>query len=50
MKFMNVERSCVETIYSLDTDKVPAEQDFVALKKARETALLLNTLYLNKAK
>lgn len=44
MKFMNVRRPCVATIYSLDTNNVPAGKDDAALKNAREAALLLNTL------
>ena len=45
MKFMNVRRPCIATVYSLDTNNVPAEQDNVAMKYAREAALLLNDLY-----
>lgn len=45
MKFMNVRRPCVATVYSLDTNNVPAEQDVVAMKNAHDAALLLNDLY-----
>jgi multimeric flavodoxin WrbA len=45
MKFMNVRRPCTATIYSLDTNNVPAKQDTVAMKNTRESALLLNDLY-----
>lgn len=45
MKFMNVRRPCVATVYSLDTNNVPAEQDAIAMKNARKAALQLNSLY-----
>jgi hypothetical protein len=48
MKFMNVRRPCAATIYSLDTDHVPAKQDAAALQKAKAAALLLNDLYNQK--
>ncbi len=47
MKYMYVRRPCVATIYSLDTDNVPAAKDEAALRCAREAALLLNTLCSN---
>lgn len=47
MKFMNVRRPIVATIYSLDTNNVPSEQDVVAMKKVQEAALMLNGLYHN---
>lgn len=48
MKYMNVRRPCVATVYSLDTNNIPAEQDATAMKNAREAALLLNNLYCEK--
>ena len=48
MKFMNVRRPCVATVYALDTNNIPAEQDAAAMKNAREAALLLNNLYCDK--
>lgn len=48
MKFMNVRRPCVATVYALDTNNIPAEQDAAAMKNAREAALLLNNLYCEK--
>lgn len=47
MIFENVRRPCTATIYSLDTNNVPAKQDTVAMKNAREAALLLNDLYIS---
>lgn len=47
MKFMNVRRPCVSTIYSLNTNNVPAKEDENALKAVREAAVLLNNLYNN---
>lgn len=44
MKFMNVRRPCVATIYSLDTNNIPAGKDDVALKNTRDAAFLLNSL------
>lgn len=44
MKFMNVKRPGVATVYSLDTDKTPVVKDRTAIKKAHEAALLLNRL------
>jgi multimeric flavodoxin WrbA len=45
MKFMNVRRPCISTVYSLNTNNVPADQDTEAKKSAKEAALLLNDLY-----
>lgn len=45
MKFMNARRPCIATIYSLDTNNVPAELDAVAIKNVKEAALKLNNLY-----
>jgi multimeric flavodoxin WrbA len=45
MKFMNVKRSSVTKIYSLDTNNISAEKDEFAIKKAYDTALKLNDLY-----
>jgi len=45
MKHMNVRRSNVEMIYSLETNALPAEQDQTALKKCREIAASLNQSY-----
>jgi len=42
MKHMNVRRSNVKMIYSLETNTLPAEQDQMALEKCREVAALLN--------
>jgi len=42
MKHMNVHRPSVETIYSLDTDHVPASEDKAALERCRKVAELLN--------
>lgn len=50
MKFMNVRRPCVATVYSLDTNNVPASEDEVALRAVRDSALLLNSLYNNLGK
>lgn len=47
MKFMNVRRPCVSTVYSLNTNNVPAKEDEHALKAVREAAILLNNLYNN---
>ncbi len=47
MKFMNVRRPCVSTVYSLNTNNVPAKEDENALKAVREAAILLNNLYNN---
>jgi multimeric flavodoxin WrbA len=47
MKFMNVRRPCVATVYSLDTNNTPVGEDETAIKKAHEAALLLNSLYNN---
>lgn len=47
MNLMNVRRPCIATIYSLDTDHVPAVEDETALKGAREAAIMLNHLYNN---
>ena len=44
MKLMNVNRSSVEKIYSLDTNNTPAEKDTVALSRCQEVAELLNSL------
>lgn len=44
MKFLNVRRPCVATIYSLDTNNIPDGKDEIALKNTREAALLLNSL------
>ncbi|WP_051685514.1 flavodoxin family protein [Clostridium sp. KNHs205] len=44
MKFMNVKRPCIATVYSLDTNNTPVEKDRTAIKKAHEAALLLNRL------
>jgi len=44
MKFMNVQRPVVATIYSLDTNNIPAKDDKKALAEAREAALRLNKL------
>jgi multimeric flavodoxin WrbA len=44
MKFMNVRRPCVATVYSLDTNNVPVTKDEIAIKNAHEAALLLNSL------
>ena len=45
MKFLNVRRPCVSSVYSLDTNNVPAEKDEKALKQAREAVAMLNRLY-----
>lgn len=45
MKHMYVRRPCVTTVYSLDTNHLPASRDEIALKGAREAALLLNKLF-----
>lgn len=47
MKFMNVRLPCVSTVYSLNTNNVPAKEDKNALKAVREAADLLNNLYNN---
>lgn len=44
MKFLNVRYKQIETIYSLDTDNVPAIKDSIALSRCREAAELLNKL------
>jgi Multimeric flavodoxin WrbA len=44
MKFMNVRRPCVATVYSLDTNNTPAWKDEAAIRKAHEAAFLLNKL------
>lgn len=44
MKFMNVRRHCVTTVYSLDTNNTPVEKDEAAIKKAHKAARLLNSL------
>lgn len=48
MKHMYVRRPCVATIYSLDTNNVPASEDESAIKSTHEAALLLNDYYANK--
>lgn len=47
-KHMNVRRPCVATIYSLDTNNIPANQDIIAIEKSRNAALSLNELYQKK--
>ena len=42
MKFLNVNRSNVQKIYSLDTNNLPACQDEIALEQCRNAANLLN--------
>jgi len=42
MKHLNVNRSSVQKIYSVDTNNLPAAQDEKALKRCREVADLLN--------
>jgi len=49
MKYMNVHRPTVETIYSLNTNALPAEQDVMALKKCREVASSLNEYWARSA-
>lgn len=44
LKFMNVRRPCVATVYSLDTNNIPVDKDESAIKKAHEAAHLLNSL------
>ncbi len=46
MKHMYVRRPCVATVYSLDTNNVPAAEDQVALSGVRDAAAMLNELYL----
>lgn len=48
MKHMHVRRPCAATVYSLDTNNVPADEDECAIKSAHEAALLLNNYYANK--
>ena len=48
LKFMYARQPCVATVYSLDTNNVPAEQDIVAMENARKAALMLNDLYQKK--
>jgi multimeric flavodoxin WrbA len=45
MKHMNVRRSSVSCVFSLDTNNVPAENDETAKRNVREAAILLNSLY-----
>lgn len=44
MKFMNVHRPSVETIYSLDTNRIPAAADTRALEKCRAVGEAFNRL------
>ena len=44
MKFLNVRCNEIETIYSLNTDSIPAEEDLAALSRCREVAESLNRL------
>ena len=41
MRYMNVHCPSVETIYSLNTNALPAEQDMMAIKKCHEVAASL---------
>lgn len=43
-KHMGVRRPFVASVYSLDTDRLPACRDETALRQAREAARLLNSL------
>ncbi|NLT38989.1 MAG: flavodoxin family protein [Clostridiales bacterium] len=42
MSFLKVRRPFLATIYSLDTDKVPASQDIAAIEQVRKAARELN--------
>ena len=42
MRYFNVHRPSVMKIYSLNTDKLPAAQDTVAIDRCREVAEILN--------
>jgi len=42
MKYFNVHRPSVSKIYSLNTDKIPANKDELALNQCREAAEMLN--------
>lgn len=42
MKCLNVSLQCVEKVYSLDTDRIPAEKDEAALAECRRIAELFN--------
>ena len=44
MKYMNVDRSSIAKIYSLDTNNIPAENDVIALERCREVARSLNEI------
>ena len=44
LKFMNVRRPCVATVYSLDTNNVPVVNDKIAIKNAHDAARQLNNL------
>lgn len=46
LKYLNA-RPITVNVFSLNTDKVPADCDAEALEQAKEAALLLNSLYLN---
>ena len=47
MKHMYVHLPCAATVYSLDTNNVPAREDSAALENAHKAALLLNDLCYN---
>jgi len=45
MRYMNVHRPSVETIYSLETNTIPAKNDLTALERCRQVAEQLNQSY-----
>ncbi len=48
LKLMNVRRRSIETIYSLDTNKIPAAEDIKAIDEVHRVAKFLNDLYKSK--